>query len=163
MARTARPTIAVKAEPRRRGTVTMRAMVDQPIHTDATPEPPPAPPDGQPGTSWYAPPAGEGHRSRWRLLAYAIALLPIAALIVLAVVAPNFLSPLVDDRISLVGIPAGILVLVAIALLSLVGVLAVNLVRSPAIVFVVLLLTTWVAMVLILLAPAFVLIAINLS
>ena len=137
------------------------AMVDQTPALAATPQPPqPPPPPALPARSrGNGAPAEEfGHRA-----GYAVAAIPIAFALLLEVLSHEFLAPLGDNRVSLLGIPAGGFFVAAVLLLALVGALAVRYVRSPVIVGAVLIFTTSIGLMLVIMGPAVVLIMINLK
>jgi hypothetical protein len=92
-----------------------------------------------------------------------IAALPAVLLIFLAIVAPGFLAPLADDRLTIVGVP----LIVPVVLLFVGVVVAVAWIarrtRSPVVAIV--LAAAWVplGLFIVILSPAIVLIAVNLS
>jgi hypothetical protein len=138
-------------------------MVDQQqaLAAPSQPPPPPAGPSRSPGWgSSAAPghaPAEFGHRA-----GYAVAAIPIAFALLLEVLSHEFLAPLGDNRVSLLGVPAGTFIVSAVLLLTLMGALAVRYVRSPVIVGAVLIFTTSIGLMLVIMGPAVVLIMINL-
>ena len=138
-------------------------MVDHSPALAAPPQPPPPPagPSRSPGWDGSAAPGdnpGEfGHRA-----GYAVAAIPIAFALLLEVLSHEFLAPLGDHRVSLLGIPAGGFFVAAVLLLALLGGLAVRYVRSPVIVGAVLIFTTSIGLMLVIMGPAVVLIMINL-
>ena len=88
---------------------------------------------------------------------------PLVLLVLLALLAAGFVDPLFDDRVSLVGAPAGFWFVGLVLLLAAIGIATVRVVRHPAIVAIVLVLTTSLALSLLLVAPALILIMINLK
>ena len=105
-----------------------------------------------------AAPAEEfGHRA-----GYAVAAIPIAFALLLEVLSHEFLAPLGDDRVSLLGFPAGAFFVATVLFLAILGALAVRYVRSPVIVGAVLIFTTSIGLMLVIMGPAVVLIMINL-
>ena len=88
---------------------------------------------------------------------------PIGFALVLAVVAPGFFAPLLDDRVNVLGNRP--LIPFAGALLGLLAInlLVIRLVRSSFVQGLVLALTTTAGVFLVILMPAFVLIAVNLG
>jgi hypothetical protein len=131
-------------------------MIDQPPALAAPPQPPP-PPAG-PSMGWTAPGDGFGHRA-----GYAVAAIPIAFALLLELLSHDFLAPLGDGRISLLGLPLGAYLAAVVLLLAVLGALAVRYVRSPLIVGAVLIFTTSIGLMLVIMGPAVVLIAINLN
>ena len=134
-------------------------MVDQTPALAATPQPPPhsAARPSCPFAGNGAPADAFGHRA-----GYAVAAIPIAFALLLEVLSHEFLAPLGDDRVSLLGLPAGTFFVSAVLLLTLMGALAVRYVRSPVIVGAVLIFTTSIGLMLVIMGPAVVLIMINL-
>ena len=112
---------------------------------------------GLDGSAALARPGEFGHRA-----GYAVAAIPIAFALLLEVLSHEFLAPLGDDRVSLLGLPAGAFFVAAVLLLALLGGLAVRYVRSPVIVGAVLIFTTSIGLMLVIMGPAVVLIMINL-
>ena len=98
-----------------------------------------------------------------RAIGYATALLPLALVGLLGLIAPGFLAPLGDNRVSLMGLPAGYLAIALLMLLTGIGVLAVRSIRQPVVVALVLVFTTLLSLTVLTFAPAFVLIGINLK
>ena len=98
-----------------------------------------------------------------RAIGYAVAVFPLALAGLLELVAPGFLSPLADDRIRLMGMPAGFLAIALLVLLAVIGIVAVRSIRQPVVVAIVLVFTTLLALTVLTFAPAFILIAINLK
>ena len=131
-------------------------MVDQQSALAAPPLPPPPPAFPRAGTT----PPGEvfGHRA-----GYAVAAIPIAFALLLEVLSHEFLAPLGDDRVSLLGQPAGSYFVGAVLVLAFLGALAVRYVRSPVVVGAVLIFTTSIGLTLVIMGPAVVLIMINLN
>ncbi len=150
-------------------------MVD-PVIVSAAAGPPPAPPPPAPVMP-TGQPAGQPEGQGWQVTApgrqrdmtpgqiagYAVAVAPLVLLFLLPVAAPNFLSPLFDDRVSLLGAPAGLWFVGIVLLLAAIGVATVRVVRHPVVVGVVLFVTTVLGLNFVLLGPAVVLIMINLK
>jgi hypothetical protein len=174
MASARRPFLRIRRE-RRRPTVSttgsrivrLPAMVDQPIAVSSGHEqpPPPAsprrtrPPVAEPRT---APDRGRGG-DLGQILGYAVAVVPVALLGILAAVAPAFLAPLADGRVFFLGPSLGLWFTALVVALTAIGVLTVRFVRHPAIVVVVLFLTTSMGVFIITFAPATVNILVNLK
>lgn len=131
-------------------------MVDQQAALAAPPQPPPPPAFPSAGTP--SPAEVFGHRA-----GYAISAIPIAFALLLEVLSHEFLAPLGDHRVSLLGIAAGNFFVAAVLLLALLGAFAVRYVRSPVIVGAVLIFTTSIGLTLVIMGPAVVLIMINLK
>ena len=127
--------------------------------------PPPPPPAPEPPTasSWGPAPTRSRGADPARIVRYAIAVSPLVFALALTLVVPGFLSPLADNRISLLGLPGGAFLLAPVLLLVTLGILAVRFVRQIVLVALVLLVTTPIAMMLVLIGPAIVLIMINLK
>jgi hypothetical protein len=102
-------------------------------------------------------------RGAWRVLAYTFAAIPLGFLALMAMIAPGFLGPLGDDRASIAGFPMGYVLIAFVVVLTVIGVLTVRFVRQPVVVGVVLTLTIVLGLTVVFLAPAFVLIVINLK
>jgi hypothetical protein len=128
------------------------------------PPPPPLPAGPPPGQAWQmTEPDRQRDMTTGQVAGYAVAVTPLALLVLLAVLAPNFLSPLFDDRVSLVGTPAGFWFVGIVLLLAAIGVATVRVVRHPVLVGAVLLVTTFLGLNIVLLGPAVILIMINLK
>lgn len=94
-------------------------------------------------------------RSRGRLVA---GLTPLIVFVFLSAIAPGFLAPIYDSSVSVVGLPAGTLVIAAAMAWMGLGLLALRAWRSPGGATAALLLFTLPATVLVILGPAVVLI-----
>ena len=130
------------------------------------PSPPPSPaPSGQPGSqAWHVTePERQRDTSSRHVAGYAIAVTPIVLLVIMALLAPGFMAPLTDDRVSLMGRPAGDLRLGILVLLAVIGIATVRFVRHPVLVGLVLFLTTSIGLTVLILAPSAILILINLK
>jgi hypothetical protein len=92
-----------------------------------------------------------------------VSLIPIGLVLFLALVAPSFLTPLLDPRATLFGLPAMIGFLGALAALFAINILVARASRSRLIVGLVLGATTVIAMFLVVVAPAIILITISLK
>ncbi len=88
---------------------------------------------------------------------------PIGFAIVLGVVAPGFYEPLLDDRVNVAGLPALVPFAGALLVLLAIDLLVIALVRSSFVQGLVLALTTTAGVFLVILAPAFARIAVNLD
>jgi hypothetical protein len=88
---------------------------------------------------------------------------PLGFALLLAVIAPGFYQPLLDERAAPLGLPPVVGVLAILLGLAAVNLLALRFVRSTVAVGLVVAVTTTVALFVVILAPAIVLIAINLE
>jgi hypothetical protein len=100
---------------------------------------------------------------RWARARVAIALLPLWCAIVLWLRIPGFFDPLVDSRLSVVGMPAGRIVVFVIGLLVTCSVLLMLRSRSTAVHVIAFALLTGPSLVILVMAPSILLIAINLT
>ncbi len=140
-------------------------MTDRTVSLAASsgpPAPPPAP-ESPTTSSWGPAPTPREGAHPARIVGYAIAVSPLIFALVLTLIAPGFLRPLFDDRVSLIGLPAGTFLIAAVLLLVTLGILAVRFVREIVLVALVLFVTTSIGMMLVLFGPASVLIMINLK
>ncbi len=146
--------------------LTMQPMVDQPHALAAAPQPPqPPPPPAQPSrpAGWSGSTApGDGPADLSHGIGYAIAAIPLAFALLLELLSHDFLAPLADHRVSLLGQPVGTNLAAAVLLMAILGALAVRYVRSTVVLGVVLILTTSIGLTLVIMGPAVVLIMINL-
>jgi hypothetical protein len=92
-----------------------------------------------------------------------IALIPIALAAIIEILARGFLEPLLDDRVTFLGLPLIAPFLIALGVLTAVSALAARMTRNPIALGVVLFATTSLGVGIVVLAPALVLIAINLQ
>ena len=141
----------------------MAHMTSQPTNSLASTAGPPPPPVAEPSSP--AGRAGAPERRQvgiGRAIGYAVAVLPLAMAGLVELLSPGFLTPLADGRLSIMGYPVGLIVVALVVLLAVIGVLAVRSIRQPLVVALVLVFTTLVGITVIVFAPAFILIAINL-
>jgi hypothetical protein len=139
-------------------------MVDQQRALAAPPQPPPPPARPSPPTGWAGSTApDDGTADFSRRIGYAIAAIPLAFALLLELLSHDFLAPLGDPAISLLGLPLGAYLGATVLVLAILGALAVRYVRSPVIVGMVLILTTSIGLMLVIMGPAVVLIMINLN
>ena len=61
-----------------------------------------------------------------RMSGYVVAGLPIFLVVILNVIAPQFMAPMFDDSITIVGIPAGVILLLIGAIMMGIGFLAIR-------------------------------------
>lgn len=126
------------------------------------PQPPPPPPRPAPVPPW----AARSDRRRagppnW--FALVVAGLPALLAVLLLLLAPGFMWPLFDERMAWLGIPLGVLLLAAVFALSAAGILVAWVARSWIALLLVVVGLMMPALLLLILAPAVVLIAVNLS
>ena len=88
---------------------------------------------------------------------------PLGFAIVLGIVAPGFYEPLLDDQVNILGTPALVPFAGALLLLLAIDFLVIGLVRSSFVQGLILALTTTAGVFLVILAPAFARIAVNLD
>lgn len=128
--------------------------------------PPPPPVNGRspdPPVAWTTPADGRGSGATFRRLMVVASLVPIAFALLLAIIAPAFLEPLFDTRAAILGLPPIVGFIVVLVGLLAVDVLAIRFLHNPVAVGLVVAVTTTVGLFLVILAPAFVLIAVNLT
>ena len=89
-------------------------------------------------------------------------LLPIGLVLLLAVIAPGFLGPLLDDAMPILGMPPIVVFLGALAALFAINVLAARAIHNPFVVGLVVAMTTTAGVFMVILAPAVILILVNL-
>jgi hypothetical protein len=129
----------------------------------AAPPPPPPPQLEPPVAEWQPAPLHPERAGRGRMVGYAVALSPLVLIALLAWVAPRYLAPLGDDRVSLIGLPGGEIFLAFVLVFIGMGVAAVRYVRNPAAAGAVVFLMTTMSLAVISLGPAVILIMINLK
>ncbi len=61
-----------------------------------------------------------------RMSGYVVAGLPIFLVVILNVIAPSFMAPMFDDTLTILGIPAGVIILLIGAVMMLIGFLAIR-------------------------------------
>ena len=88
---------------------------------------------------------------------------PLGFAIVLGIVAPGFYEPLLDDKVNILGAPALVPFAGALLLLLAIDFLVIGLVRSSFVQGLILAVTTTAGVFLVILAPAFARIAVNLD
>ena len=138
-------------------------MTSQPTSSFASTAGPPPPPEAEPTPRAGSASAPERPRGAGRAIGYAFAVVPLALAGLLELLMPGFLAPLADRRISLMGMPAGFYAVALLVLLTGIGILAARSIRQPVVVALVLVFTTLLAITVVVFAPAFILIAINLK
>lgn len=94
-------------------------------------------------------------------LALGIGLSPLWLLAFFFVASPAFLDPLRTDAVAIAGLPAGVAFVLAIGLLTLAGTLVIRRARSRAVLAAAMFLLTFPALVLVVMAPAAILVLAN--
>jgi hypothetical protein len=102
-------------------------------------------------------------RSGPRRFGYAIASVPFLLLVILQVAAPGFLEPIFSNPPSIVGLPAGIIALLAVMIWAAVAFVVIRMFDSVAGSALALIAFTIPSMVAIILLPAVILIAVNIG
>jgi hypothetical protein len=124
---------------------------------------PPAPPPPSPGAGWQPSGADRAGSDSIVTIGTLIALIPVVLAGVLLLLAPGFFAPLFDDRQGVLGAPIGLAFIALFAALTGLGVAIVRRFRSAAAIVVVVVACVGPAVFIVILAPAIVLIAINLK
>ena len=128
------------------------------------PGPPPAPASWDATVQGWQPPAPSAAPSDGIPLGVMIgSLLPIGLVLLLAVIAPGFLGPLLDDAMPVLGMPPIVVFLGALAALFAINVLAARAFRNPFVLGRVVAMTTTAGVFIVILAPAVILILVNLQ
>jgi hypothetical protein len=137
-------------------------MVDQPV-APRPPGPPVVPPPPPPAPPAWTPASTTPARDPTLLaFGYAVALLPAGAAALLFALAPGFFQPLFDDRVSVIGLPGGLLLLALVGVLTALGVIVVRLSGSALAIVLVFLCFAAPGLLIVIMGPAIVLIAISL-
>jgi len=89
-------------------------------------------------------------------------LLPVGLVLLLAVIAPGFLTPLLDDALPVLGLAPIVAFLGALAGLFAINLLAARAIRNPFVLGLVVAMTTTAGVFVVILAPAVILILVNL-
>ena len=141
--------------------------------TDAVPpEPPPPfapglPPapvhsDALAAQSWQAPRSRATPSGGIPLGVMLASLLPVGLVLLLAVIAPGFLTPLLDDALPVLGLAPIVAFLGALAGLFAINLLAARAIRNPFVLGLVVAMTTTAGVFVVILAPAVILILVKL-
>ena len=138
-------------------------MTSQPTSSFASLSGPPLPPAQEPAAPVGTGSAPEGQGGAAPAIGYAFPAVPLVLAGFLELAMPGFLAPLADRRVSLMGMPAGFFAIAVLTLLTASGILAARSIRQPVVLALVLVFTTLLAITVVVFAPAFVLILINLK